>query len=229
MSDRRFELPDELEELRLLVREITEARVEPRAAEIDETDEWPEDVYKVLVDHDLMGVGYPEEDGGSGGGSLAYVVFATSDPALRAKGISAFLVRKDDPGVSFGRAEKKMGVKGSPTREVILSNARIPVDRLIGEEGGGFAIAMRTLDYSRPVIASQAVGIAQGALDFAARYATERKQFGERVSDFEGIRFMLADMAMRLEAARTLTHRGPAACAPGDPRMTFHSSVAKGV
>jgi len=323
MNVARYELPEELEEFRALVRKIAEEKIEPRAAEIDETDEWPEDVYRTLVDHDLMSVGYPEEDGGSGGGSLAfgvfieelsrvsagvsltpivsklgvipltiagpedhrrecikgicagellmsyaltepgagsdagalttrvvrdgdsfvlngtkrfitgagvshaYVVFATSDPALRTKGISAFLVRKDDPGVSFGKTEKKMGIKGSPTREVILTDARVPVDRLVGEEGAGFGIAMRTLDYSRPVIAAQAVGIAQGALDFAARYATERRQFGERVSDFEGIRFMLADMAMRLEAARVLTYRALAACDAGDARMTFHSSVAK--
>jgi alkylation response protein AidB-like acyl-CoA dehydrogenase len=323
MSAGTYELPQELEEFRALVRKIAEEKIEPRAAEIDETDEWPEDVYRTLVDHELMSVGYPEEDGGSGGGSLAfgvfieelsrvsagvsltpivsklgvipltiagpedhrrecikgicagellmsyalteagagsdagalttrvvrdgdrfvlngtkrfitgagvshaYVVFATSDPALRTKGISAFLVRKDDPGVSFGKPEKKMGIKGSPTREVILTDARIPLDRLVGEEGAGFGIAMKTLDYSRPVIAAQAVGIAQGALDFAARYATERKQFGERVSDFEGIRFMLADMAMRVEGARLLTYRALAACDAGDARMTFHSSVAK--
>ena len=323
MDGARYELPDELEEFRALVRKIAEEKIEPRAAEIDETDEWPEDVYRTLVEHDLMSVGYPEEDGGSGGGSLAfgvlieelsrvsagvsltpivsklgvipltiagpedhrracikgicagellmsyalteagagsdagalstryvrggdafvlngtkrfitgagvshaYVVFATSDPSLRTKGIAAFLVRKDDPGVSFGKAEKKMGIKGSPTREVVLTDARVPLDRLVGEEGGGFGIAMRTLDYSRPVIAAQAVGIAQGALDFAARYATERRQFGERISDFEGIRFMLADMAMRLEAAGVLTYRALAACDAGDPRMTFHSSVAK--
>src|SRR6266516_1402397 len=250
MSDHRFDLPPEMQELRSLVREIAEGKIESRAAEIDETDEWPEDVYRVLVDHDLMGIGYPEEDGGSGGGSLAfglfieelsrvsagvsltpivsklgvipltiagpedvrracvqgicrgellmsyaltepgagsdaaalttryaregdtfvlsgakrfitgagishaYVVFATIDPSLRSKGISAFLVRKDDPGVSFGKTEKKMGIKGSPTREVIMQNTRIPVDRLIGAEGAGFSIAMTTLDYSRPVIAA---------------------------------------------------------------------------
>jgi alkylation response protein AidB-like acyl-CoA dehydrogenase len=161
------------------------------------------------------------------GVSHAYVVFATKDPELRTKGISAFLVRKDDSGVSFGKAEKKMGIKGSPTREVILTDAVIPADRLIGEEGDGFGIAMRTLDHSRPVIASQAVGIAQGALDYSARYATERKQFGERVADFEGIRFMLADMAMKLEAARVLTYRALASVDAGDPQATFHSSVAK--
>jgi len=161
------------------------------------------------------------------GVSNAYVVFATSDPALRSKGVSAFLVMRDDPGVSFGAPEKKMGIKGSPTREVILDGCRIPADRLVGAEGEGFSIAMRTLDHSRPVIAAQAVGIGQGALDLAVSYGSEREQFGERIVDFEGIRFMLADMAMKLEAARVLTYRALAACDANDPRMSFHSSVAK--
>jgi alkylation response protein AidB-like acyl-CoA dehydrogenase len=161
------------------------------------------------------------------GVSHAYVVFATSDPELRTKGISAFLVRADDPGVSFGEPEHKMGIRGSPTCEVILTDARIPADRLIGTEGEGFGIAMRTLDHSRPVIASQALGIAQGALDYASRYATERRQFGERISDFEGIRFMLADMKMKLEASRMLTYRALAAIDAGDPAATQHSSIAK--
>jgi len=161
------------------------------------------------------------------GVSHAYLVFATTDPALRAKGVSAFLVMRDDPGVSFGKPEKKMGIKGSPTREVILDETRIPADRMVGAEGEGFSIAMRTLDHSRPVIAAQAVGIAQGALDLALSYGSERKQFGERIVDFEGIKFMLADMAMKVEAARVLTYRALAACDAGDPRMAFHSSVAK--
>jgi alkylation response protein AidB-like acyl-CoA dehydrogenase len=161
------------------------------------------------------------------GVSHAYVVFATGDPSLRTKGISAFLVHRDDPGVSFGKPEKKMGIKGSPTREVILTGARIPEDRLIGEEGSGFATAMKTLDYSRPAIAAQAVGIAQGAFDAALAYAGERKQFGKRLADMEAIRFMFADMAMKLEASRLLTYRALAACDAGDPRMTYHSSIAK--
>jgi alkylation response protein AidB-like acyl-CoA dehydrogenase len=319
----RFELPEELEEFRSLVRAIADERIAPRAAEIDETDEWPEDVYKLLVEHDLMGVGYPEEHGGSGGGSLAfgvfieelsrvsagvsltplvsklgviplvvagddekakrmtqgiargdllmsyaltepgagsdpaamttryerdddgwvlngtkrfitgagvshaYVVFATKDPSLRSKGVSAFLVMRDDPGVEFGRKEDKMGIRGSPTREVILTDAAIPADRLIGEEGSGFGYAMTTLDYSRPAIASQALGIAQGALDVASRYAIERQQFGKPVAEFQGVSFMLADMAMQLEAARMLVYKALALCDASDPRMTYFSSVAK--
>ncbi|HEY7754876.1 MAG TPA: acyl-CoA dehydrogenase family protein [Actinomycetota bacterium] len=319
----RFELPEELEEFRALVRRIAEEKIAPRADEIDRSDEWPDDLFHVLVDNELTGVGYPEEYGGSGGGSLAfgvlveelsrvaaglalapavsklgviplmlsgteeqrrrmiegivrgeilmsyaltepgagsdaaalatryvadgdgfvldgtkrfitgagvshaYVVFATRDPSERAKGISAFLVMKDDPGVSFGRKEDKMGIRGSPTREVVLSGARIPADRLIGEEGEGFKIALRTLDHSRPLIGAQALGIAQGAFDFAARYATERQQFGKPIGEFQGVSFMLADMAMQLEASRMLVYKALSLCDAGDARMTYFSSVAK--
>jgi alkylation response protein AidB-like acyl-CoA dehydrogenase len=319
----RFELPEELEDFRRLVRRIADERIEPLAAEIDETDEWPEDVYKILVENDLMGVGYPEDHGGSGGGSLAfgvfieelsrvsagvsltplvsklgviplvvagdedkatrmtqgiargellmsyalteagagsdpaamatryerdadawvlngtkrfitgagvshgYVVFATKDPSLRARGVSAFLVMRDDPGVEFGRKEDKMGIRGSPTREVILDGVRLPADRLIGEEGKGFGYAMTTLDFSRPAIAAQALGIAQGALDVAARYANERQQFGKPIAEFQGVSFMLADMASHLEAARLLVYKALALCDAGDARMTYFSSIAK--
>ena len=157
----------------------------------------------------------------------AYTVFATSDPELRAKGISAFVVYADDPGVSFGKLEHKMGIRGSPTREVYLENAEIPRDRLIGEESEGFTYAMRTLDYSRPTIAAQALGIAQGAFDFAARYATERQQFGKPISTFEGLQFMLADMAMEIEAARLLVYKAASAVDAQDPRMTYFASIAK--
>ena len=120
-----------------------------------------------------------------------------------------------------------MGVRGSPTREVILEEARIPAGRLIGEEDEGFAYAMKTLDYSRPAIAAQALGIAQGAFDVASRYATERVQFGRPIAEFEGIQFMLADMAMKLEASRLLVYKALAMCDAGDPRMTYFSSIAK--
>ena len=152
------------------------------------------------------------------GVSHAYVVFATRDPSAGTAGISAFLVMKDDPGVSFGRKEDKMGVRGSPTREVVLEGCRIPVDRLIGEEGRGFAYAMKTLDQSRPAVGAQAVGIAQGAFDVAVRYAMEREQFGKPLADLEAIRIMLADMAMKIEASRMLVYRALAACDADDPR-----------
>jgi alkylation response protein AidB-like acyl-CoA dehydrogenase len=322
MTD-RYDLPEELEEFRSLVREIAEDKIAPRAAEIDRTDEWPEDLYDVLVQNELTGVGYPEEFGGSGGGSLAfgvmieelsrvsaglalapavsklgvvplvlagtedqrrrmiegivrgrilmsyaltepgagsdaaslttryardrdgfvlngtkrfitgagvshaYVVFATRDPSERSKGISAFLVMRDDPGVAFGRKEDKMGIRGSPTREVLLTDAWIPEERLIGREGEGFKIALRTLDFSRPLIGAQALGIAQGAFDVASRYAVEREQFGRRIADFEAIQFLLADMAIRLEASRLLVYKALALCDGEDPRMTQWSAMAK--
>jgi alkylation response protein AidB-like acyl-CoA dehydrogenase len=320
-----FELSEDLEEFRGVVRRIVEDQVGlDRAAEIDEADEFPEDVHKVFVENGLMAIGYPEEHGGGGGGSLttcvmveeisrvsagcalipavsrlgaipvmlggsddqrrelfggisdgrhqmsycltepgsgsdalamrtryghgpdggwtlsgtkrfitnagvsdAYTVFATRDPELKAKGVSAFLVFTDDPGVSFGKKEDKMGIRGSPTREVYLDRTALPQDRLIGDEGEGFTYAMRTLDYSRPTIAAQALGIAQGAFDVAARYANERRQFGKPIAHQEGLQFMLADMAMQIEAARLLTYRAASLVDARDPRMTYFASVAK--
>jgi alkylation response protein AidB-like acyl-CoA dehydrogenase len=324
VTDERFALSEELEEFRALVREIVEERIGyDRAAEIDDEDEFPWDVHKLFVDNELMAVGYPEEYGGAGGGSLtfavlieeisrisagcslmvlvsrlgaipimlagseeqkgelcggiargehqmsycltepgsgsdsvamktryertsagwrlngtkrfitgagtsdAYTVFATRDPAERAKGISAFLVYRDDPGVSFGRKEHKMGIRGSPTAEVYLENTEVPPDRLIGEEGQGFTYAMTTLDYSRPTIAAQALGIAQGAFDVAVKYTTEREQFGKPIGQFEGLQFMMADMAMEIEAARLLVYKAAGLVDAHDPRMTYFASVAK--
>jgi alkylation response protein AidB-like acyl-CoA dehydrogenase len=318
-----FGLSEELETFRGAVRQLCDERVAPRAAEIDEQDEFPWDVHRVFVRNELMGVGYPEEHGGAGGGSLEsavlveeiarasaavsliplvsrlgaipvmlagsaamkdallggiargdhqvsyaltepgagsdaaamatryerteggfrlsgtkrfitgagvadrYTVFAQGDPAKGAGGISAFVVHADDPGFSVGKAEHKMGIRGSPTREVYLDRTEIPGDRLIGEEGRGFTYAMSTLDYSRPTIAAQALGIAQGAFDAAARYSMEREQFGERIGRFQGIQFMLADMAIQVEAARLLVYKAAAACDAEDPRVTYFASIAK--
>jgi alkylation response protein AidB-like acyl-CoA dehydrogenase len=326
VTELAFELSEELRHFRALVREIAEERIAPRAAEIDETDEWPKDVWELLVQNELMAVGYPEEFGGAGGGSLtfavmieelsrvsagaaltplvarlgaipimlsgsdqlkrelfggisrgdhlmsyaltepgsgsdsvamktryerdgqggggfrlsgtkrfitgagvsdAYTVFATRDPALRADGISAFVVYREDPGVSFGKEERKMGIHGSPTREVYLDRTEIPADRLIGQEGEGFKIAMRTLDYSRPSIGAQALGIAQGAFDISARYLTEREQFGQKLARFQGLQFMLADMAMQIEAARLLVYKAASLVDAHHPQMTYFASVAK--
>ncbi|MEU9016064.1 acyl-CoA dehydrogenase family protein [Actinomadura sp. NPDC048394] len=140
------------------------------------------------------------------GVSEYYTVMAVTDPSAGARGISAFVVEKSDPGVSFGPKERKLGIKGSPTRQVILEDVRIPGDRIIGAEGTGFKTALATLDHTRITIAAQALGIAQGALDFALGYVKERRQFGKPISDFQGVQFMLADMAMRLEGARQLTY-----------------------
>ncbi|WP_067462398.1 acyl-CoA dehydrogenase family protein [Actinomadura macra] len=140
------------------------------------------------------------------GVSRFYTVMAVTDPELGARGISAFVVEADDAGVSFGPKERKLGIKGSPTRQVILEGVRIPGDRMIGAQGSGFKTALATLDHTRITIAAQALGIAQGALDFALGYVRERRQFGQAIGDFQGVRFMLADMAMRLEGARQLTY-----------------------
>ncbi|MFI1359780.1 acyl-CoA dehydrogenase family protein [Streptomyces sp. NPDC020898] len=161
------------------------------------------------------------------GESEYYTVMAVTDPTKRSKGISAFVVEKSDEGVSFGAPERKLGIKGSPTREVYLDNVRIPADRMIGDEGTGFATAMKTLDHTRITIAAQALGIAQGALDYAKGYVKERKQFGKPIADFQGIQFMLADMAMKLEAARQLTYSAAAKSERGDGDLTFFGAAAK--
>jgi alkylation response protein AidB-like acyl-CoA dehydrogenase len=166
------------------------------------------------------------------GVSEYYTVMAVTDPGRGARGISAFVVEKSDPGVSFGEPEKKLGIKGSPTRTVILEDARIPADRMIGGEGTGFRTALATLDHTRITIAAQALGIAQGALDYAASYVKERRQFGKPVADFQGVQFMLADMAMKLEGARQLTYHAAALserAMAGEkvPGLTFASAAAK--
>jgi alkylation response protein AidB-like acyl-CoA dehydrogenase len=323
VSEQPFALPEELETFRKSVLQLCEAKVAPRAAEIDEQDEFPWDIHKLFAENELMAVGYPEEFGGAGGGSLTvavmieeisrvsasssliplvsrlgaipvmlagsddlkrdlfgsisrgehqmsyaltepgagsdagsmrtrferadggfrisgtkrfitgagssdrYTVFATEGAELGSKGISAFVVHADDDGFSVGKSEKKMGIRGSPTREVYLENVFVPQERLIGEEGKGFSYAMRTLDYSRPTIAAQALGIAQGAFDVAAGYAREREQFGQKIGSFQGIQFMLADMAMEVEAARLVTYKAASLCDGQDPNMTYFASVAK--
>jgi alkylation response protein AidB-like acyl-CoA dehydrogenase len=161
------------------------------------------------------------------GVSEYYTVFAVTDPSARSRGISAFVVEKSDEGVSFGAPEKKLGIKGSPTREVYFDNVRIPLDRMIGAEGTGFATAMKTLDHTRVTIAAQAIGIAQGALDFALGYVKERKQFGKPIAEFQGLQFMLADMGMKLEAARQLTYVAAGKSERGDADLTYFGAAAK--
>ena len=159
--------------------------------------------------------------------SDTYTVFAKTDPEAGYRGISAFLVEADW-GVKVAKLEKKLGMRGSPTGEVIFDEVRVPKENLIGKEGEGFYLAMKTLDRSRPTIGAQAVGIAQGALDYAVRYISDRKQFGRRISDNQGIQFMVADMAMKIEAARLLVYR---ACSlvDGDPdgELTKFGAIAK--
>ena len=162
------------------------------------------------------------------GVSEFYTVFAVTDPeARKGAGISAFVVEKSDEGVSFGAPEKKLGIKGSPTREVYLDNVRVPADRMIGAEGTGFTTAMRVLDHTRVTIAAQAVGIAQGALDYALSYAKERQQFGKPIADFQGLQFLLADMGMKVEAARQLTYAAAGRSERNDEDLTFFGAAAK--
>ena len=157
-----------------------------------------------------------------------YTVLAVTDPdAPRGQGISAFVVEKSDPGFTFGEPERKLGIKGSPTRELLFEDCRIPADRLVGGRGQGLKIALQTLDHTRVTIGAQAVGIAQGALDHALAYVKDRKQFGKAVAEFQGIQFMLADMAMQLEAARQLVYVAAAKSERGDADLPFFGAAAK--
>ncbi|GAA4549027.1 acyl-CoA dehydrogenase family protein [Amycolatopsis samaneae] len=163
------------------------------------------------------------------GESSWYTVMAVTDPEAekKANGISAFVVHKDDPGFSVGPKEKKLGIKGSPTREIYFENCTIPENRIIGEPGTGLKTALRTLDHTRPTIGAQALGIAQGALDAAVAYVKDRKQFGRTIAEFQGVQFMLADMGMKIEAARNLVYASAAASERGDKRAGFTASAAK--
>jgi alkylation response protein AidB-like acyl-CoA dehydrogenase len=166
------------------------------------------------------------------GVSRYYTLMAVTDPDAGPNGISAFVIEDGDPGFTFGAPERKLGIKGSPTRELYFDDCVIPASRLVGDEGQGFKIALRTLDHTRLTIAAQATGIAQGALDYALGYVKQRKQFGRPVAEFQGLQFMLADMAMKVEAARQLTY---VAAAKSDRVMagekvddlTFFSSACK--
>jgi alkylation response protein AidB-like acyl-CoA dehydrogenase len=163
----------------------------------------------------------------NGGMSTWYTVMASSDPDKGANGISAFMVHEDDEGFTVGRKERKLGIKGSPTTELYFENCRIPGDRIIGEPGTGFKTALAALDHTRPTIGAQAVGIAQGAVDAAIAYTKERRQFGKPVSDFQGVQFMLADMAMKVEAARLMVYSAAARAERGETGLGFISSASK--
>ena len=323
-----FALTEEHEALREAIRALADDKIAPRAAEVDESAEFPWDVFEALAKADFAAVHIPEAYGGAGADAIAtaivieevaracassslipavnklgtvplllagseeikqkylpplargeamfsyalsepeagsdaaamstravrdgdtwilngtkrwitnagvsrfYTVMAVTDPSAGARGISAFVVEKDDPGFSFGAPEHKLGIKGSPTRELYFDNCVIPADRIIGAEGSGFRTALATLDHTRITIAAQALGIAQGAVDYATGYMKERRQFGRPIADFQGLQFMLADAAMKVAAARQLTY---AAAARSERAMqgekvadlTFMSSAAK--
>jgi alkylation response protein AidB-like acyl-CoA dehydrogenase len=164
----------------------------------------------------------------NGGEAHLYSVIALTNPSKGPRGTSAIIVEKGTPGLSFGKKEDKMGIRGSATREVVMTDCRVPVENCLGREGTGFITAMKTFDASRPGVGAQAVGIAQGALDLAVDYATQRKQFGSPVSAFQGLRFLMADMAMKTEAARALVY-AVARYVDSQPteRPTMYSAMAK--
>jgi alkylation response protein AidB-like acyl-CoA dehydrogenase len=154
-------------------------------------------------------------------------VFAMTDASKGVKGISAFVVPTDSPGFSVAKLEKKMGIKGSPTGELIFEDVEIPEDNLIGQEGRGFVYAMKTLDTSRPVIGAQACGVARGALEHAIKYAKERVQFGRPIANFQGISWMLADMATEIDAARALVYQAAQLVDDKDENMSYLSAASK--
>lgn len=162
-------------------------------------------------------------------GNVADVVtvFAVTDPEKGANGISAFVVEKDTPGFGVGKLEKKMGIRGSPTVELTFTSCRVPAAHRLGAEGEGFKLAMRVLDKSRPGIAAQALGIAQGALDYAAGYLRERVAFGKPLAQQQGLQFMLADMRTEIEAARLLLYEAARRCDDGAPDITTWAAMAK--
>jgi alkylation response protein AidB-like acyl-CoA dehydrogenase len=318
-----YQLSPEHDQLRASVRALADDKIAPRAAEIDQTGEFPHDVHAALAEVGFNAIHIPEEYGGSGGDSIAtvlvieevaracassalipavnklgtmplllsasedlklqmlppvaageamfsyalsereagsdaaamrtravldgdtwvlngtkcwisnagvsthYTVMAVTEPGIGARGISAFVVHKDDPGFSVGPKERKLGIKGSPTCEIYFEDCTIPVDRIIGEPGTGFKTALATLDHTRLTIGAQALGIAQGAIDAAAAYIKERRQFGQRIADFQGIQFMFADMVMRTEAARHLIYAAAAKAERGETELTWISAAAK--
>ena len=163
----------------------------------------------------------------NGGDAEIYTIIAMTDKKKGARGASAFIVEKDTPGFTFGKKEEKLGIRASSTRELIFTDCKIPKENLIGKEGIGFIITMKTFDMSRPGIAAQAVGIAQGALDLAVKYAKERVQFGKSISSFQGIRWMIADMATQTEAERALVDSVARMVDAGKTNIGRESAMAK--
>jgi len=318
-----YELTQEQKMLQQTVRQLAKEKVEPRAAEIDATGEYPWDMFELLKENELFALCFPEELDGAGADLLSvciaieelakvcantslilgvcklgsqpimlagteeqkkkyipplargdkqcafgltepgagsdaaamstravkkgdvyvmngqkcfitnggiaetYSIFAKTDESAGVKGISAFIVEKDFPGFEVGKIEHKMGIRGSQTTELIFTDMEVPAENLLGKEGEGFKIAMMTLDRTRPSIGAQALGIAQGALDHAVAYAKERVQFGAPIARLQGIQFMLADMAMQVEAARQLVYYSAALVERAGREASAVSAMAK--
>jgi alkylation response protein AidB-like acyl-CoA dehydrogenase len=324
MTTPAYAIPQEFEDFRETIHKMVVEKVAPRAAEIDEKAEYPQDIRELFSSHDLLGLPFETEYGGTGTGTLMlnmaveevakacassalilmiqelgtlpirlhgteelkqrflprcasgewspafalsepdagsdpggmrtkavqdgdewvidgtknwitnlgvadfYVCFAVTDSEQgHSRGITAFVVEADRPGFSVGKLEHKMGIRGSPTGQPIFDNVRVPAENVIGEVNGGFKVAMSTLDRSRLGVAAQAVGIAQGATDYAAAYAQERQQFGKPIAAFQGIQFKLADMESKTAAARELLYRACSKIDAGDADMGKYSAMAK--
>lgn len=307
-----------------VVRQLVTEKVAPRAAEIDERGEYPQDIKELFAQNDLLGIPFPAEYGGLGGSFLTYVkvveeiakacaasslivavqelgalpiliggneaqklkyipkvasgefiaayalteggsgsdaagsmrtkaekrgdkyilngtkiwitqgtvaniicVFAVTDASKGPAGISAFIVEKNFPGFKVGKIEKKMGIRGSPTVELVFEDCEVPAENLLGNEGEGFKIAMKVLDKSRPGIAAQALGIAAGALDYAVQYSKERMAFGKPIGQQQGLQFMLADMKTEVEAARLLVYEAARKCDEGAADITLWAAMCK--
>ena len=163
----------------------------------------------------------------NGGEADVYIVIALTDKKKGARGATAFIVEKGTKGLDFGKKEKKLGIRGSMTREVILTDCKVPKENVLAREGMGFIVAMKTFDYSRPGVAAQAVGIAQRALDEAVNYAQQRKQFGQSISRFQGIQFLLADMSIQVEAARAIIYRAAKMIDAGSKNISKISAISK--
>ena len=319
-----YTVPQEYLDFRDTIRQIAQERIAPRAAEIDEKAEYPHDLRVLLAEHDILGLPFDTEHGGTGTGALMlamaieeiakacastalilmiqdlgtlpitlfgseqlkasflprcasgelspafalsepdagsdpggmrtratregdewviegtknwitnlgiadfYVVFAVTDPEVgHSLGITAFVVEADRPGFSVGKLEHKLGIRGSPTGQPIFEGVRVPDENVIGEVGQGFKVAMATLDRSRLGVAAQALGIAQGATDYAAAYARERKQFGRPINSFQAIQFKLADMETQCAAGRELLYQACAKVDRGEPDIGKYSAMAK--
>lgn len=156
-----------------------------------------------------------------------FVFFVKTNPEAGAKGISAIVAERGTPGLSIGKHEDKMGFRGFHSCEVILEDVKLPKENLLGPEGSGFKTCMITLDRTRPIVAAIGVGLAQGALDFAIQYSKERVQFGKPISEFQGLQFMMAHMAMQIEASRQLVYKAATAAETGNPKTTLYSAMAK--
>ncbi len=211
-------LPDVANGTRLCAFGLTEANAGSDAGGIETT---------AVLDGDHYVLNGTKQWITNGGEADIYTVFALTDKAKGARGASCIIVEKGTPGFSFGKKEDKMGIRASATRELIFEDCRVPKENLIGKEGMGFMIAMKTFDKSRPMVGSQAVGIAQGAYEEAAKYSKERKQFGKPISSFQAIQFMLADMATQIEAARALVYATSRMIDSGCKRFSKESAMCK--